>query len=98
MKLLGVGTKPFAEFQGTVNVVGWSLGMKPLGFQRCQGTVNPLGIHVVTQPLVHLSHEDLKALLDGRGQGGHLTEGARAVPSLSAPWVRSCNGGIDLIS
>ena len=54
-------------------------------------TVNLLGIHVVAQRLIYLSHEDLEALLQRRCQGRHLAEGARAVASLSlvkgrAPW------------
>ena len=46
-------------------------------------TVNLLGIHVVAQGLIYLSHEDLKALLQRRCQGCHFAEGARAVASLS---------------
>mmetsp|Transcript_39901 Transcript_39901/g.86403 ORF Transcript_39901/g.86403 Transcript_39901/m.86403 type:complete len:264 (+) Transcript_39901:951-1742(+) len=56
---------------------------RQLEIQLLHSTVNLLGIHVVAQGLIYLSHEDLKALLQRRCQGCHFAEGARAVASLS---------------
>ena len=44
----------------------------------------------MAQGLIHLSHEDLKALLLRRGQRRHLAEGTRAVASLEQLQAEGC--------